>query len=68
MCTTCPPCAHHLPSPVHTTSPPLNLAAFYSQVPTGDFLRAAVAHVKSAYIEPFPDSHFSLIALAPKQE
>lgn len=29
------------------------------------FLRAAVEHVKKAYIAPFPDSHFSMIALGP---
>lgn len=29
------------------------------------FLKAAVAHVKTAYIKPFPDSHFSLMALGP---
>lgn len=32
------------------------------------FLDAVVRHVKRAYIEPFPDSHFSLITLGPKQE
>ena len=31
------------------------------------FLHAAVEHVKQAYIAPFPDSHFSLIALGPKR-
>ena len=30
------------------------------------FLHAAVAHVKAAYIAPFPDSHFSMMALGPK--
>lgn len=30
-----------------------------------DFLPAAVAHVQSAYIGPFPNSHFSMIALGP---
>jgi len=30
------------------------------------FLPAAVEHVKKAYIAPFPDSHFSMIALGPK--
>ena len=29
------------------------------------FLHAAVAHVKKAYIQPFPDSHFSMMALGP---
>jgi len=37
--------------------------------PVGDgkmgFLKAAVAHVKKNYIEPFPDSHFSMMALGP---
>ena len=40
------------------------------EVPRGKrcdgFLDAAVAHVKKAYIEPFPDSHFSMIALGPR--
>ena len=31
-------------------------------------LGAAVAHVKSAYISQFPDSHFSLITLGPAQK
>jgi len=31
------------------------------------FLEAAVRHVKAAYIAPFPESHFSLITLGPKQ-
>ena len=31
------------------------------------FLPAVVAHVKEAYIAPFPDSHFSLITLGPKR-
>ena len=39
--------------------------------PIGDgeaaFLRAAVAHCKTAYVTPFPDSHFSMLALGPKQ-
>ena len=30
------------------------------------FLHAAVAHVKKAYIQPFPDSHFSMMALGPR--
>lgn len=38
--------------------------------PIGDgeaaFLRAAVAHCKAAYVAPFPDSHFSMLALGPK--
>ena len=29
------------------------------------FLHAAVAHCKKAYITPFPDSHFSMMALGP---
>ena len=33
----------------------------------GTFLEAAVRHIKLAYIEPFPDSHFSLITLGPKK-
>lgn len=37
-------------------------------VPPKGFLPAVVAHVKEAYIEPFPDSHFSLITLGPKQD
>jgi len=40
--------------------------------PVGDgpdaFLRAAVSHVKEHYIAPFPDSHFSLMALGPRSE
>ena len=28
--------------------------------------QAAVEHVKKVYIAPFPDSHFSMIALGPK--
>ena len=40
--------------------------------PVGDgetgFLEAAVAHVKKAYIAPFPDSHFSMMALGPVQQ
>ena len=29
------------------------------------FLKAAVAHVKEAYIAPFPESHFSMMSLGP---
>jgi len=40
--------------------------------PVGDgpdaFLSAAVEHVKEHYIAPFPDSHFSLMALGPRSE
>ena len=38
------------------------------EVPKGDgeFLRAAVTHVKRQYISPFPDSHFSMMALGPR--
>ena len=32
------------------------------------FLAAVVKHIKEAYIAPFPESHFSLITLGPKQE
>jgi len=39
--------------------------------PVGDgddaFLQTAVKHVKSAYIAPFPDSHFSMMALGPRE-
>jgi hypothetical protein len=31
------------------------------------FLRTAVEHLKQVYIAPFPDSHFSLIALTPAE-
>ena len=41
---------------------PLNLGQVAS-----DFLPAAVAHVKKAYIAPFPDSHFSMMALGPRE-
>ena len=36
-------------------------------IPAGEqgFLHAAVAHVKEAYIAPFPDSDFSMMALGP---
>lgn len=30
------------------------------------FLKAAVDHIKSDYISPFPDSHFSMMALGPR--
>ncbi|KAL1518585.1 hypothetical protein AB1Y20_002873 [Prymnesium parvum] len=37
------------------------------EVPHPDeFLRAAVRHVAAAYVAPFPDSHFSMMALVPK--
>lgn len=32
----------------------------------GAFLKAAAEHVKNAYVAPFPNSHFSMIALCPK--
>ena len=37
-------------------------------LPDGDtaFLNAAVAHIKKVYIEPFPESHFSMMALGPR--
>lgn len=31
------------------------------------FLKSAVAHCKKAYITPFPDSHFSMMALGPAE-
>ena len=31
------------------------------------FLTAAVAHVKDVYIAPFPESHFSMMALGPRE-
>ena len=31
------------------------------------FLGMAVAHIRKQYVAPFPNAHFSLMALAPKQ-
>ncbi len=42
---------------------PIDLGAI--KKPDG-FLHAAVAHVKEVYIKPFPESHFSMMALGPR--
>jgi ubiquitin carboxyl-terminal hydrolase L3 len=47
---------------------PIDLGAVArDRVPGRGFLRAAVAHAKKSYISPFPDSHFSMLALGPRK-